>query len=95
MHLHDEFPDEQTKLFSLLEGLFVRVVRGSDKQVVDLIFTVGQANLCLVFDNVVDLIEFSHSVKDIVGARQLFALAYRVFLPGVLASGVVKPLKSK
>lgn len=95
VHLHDQFPDEQAELFSLLERLLVGVVGGGDKQVVDLIFAISQTDLGLVLDDVVDLVELSHPVQDVVGACQLLALANRVFLVGVLASSVVEPFQKR
>lgn len=66
MHLLDEFLDEQAKLLPLLERLLVGVVGRRDEEVVDLIFAVGQTDLRLVLDNVLDLVELPHPVEDVV-----------------------------
>ena len=78
--LHDKFPDEKTELLALLEGLLVRVVGGGDEEVVDLVLAVRQADLGLVLDDVLDLVELAHAVEDVVGAGELLALAHGVAL---------------
>ena len=93
--LHDKFPDEQTELLALLEGLLVRVVGCGDEEVVDLVLAVRQADLGLVLDDVLDLVELAHPVEDVVRTGQLFALAHRVALVSCGTSLVVKPVERK
>ncbi len=88
--LLDNLLDEQAELLPLLEGLLVRVVGGGDEQVVDLVLAVSQADLGLVGDDVVHLVELAHPVEDVVGAGELLALTHRVALVRRRAALVVK-----
>jgi hypothetical protein len=53
--LLDKFFDEKTVLLSLLESFLVWIIGGCHKEVVDLIFAVGQTDFGLVFDDVFNL----------------------------------------
>ena len=90
-HLLDKLFDEQTKLFSLLEGLFVGIIGGGDKELVDLVLTVGQARGGLIGIDIDDLVEFSHPIQNVIGTGQLFALAHGKLFVGRCSTFVVKP----
>ena len=93
--LHEQLPEYEAELLPLLEGLLVGVVGGGDEEVVDLVLAVGEADLGLVLDDVLDLVELAHPVEDVVRAGQLFALAHRVALVGGGTALVVKPVERK
>ena len=93
--LHEQLPEYEAELLPLLEGLLVGVVGGGDEEVVDLVLAVGEADLGLVLDDVLDLVELAHPVEDVVRAGQLFALAHRVALVRGGTSLVVKPVERK
>ena len=78
--LHEQLPEYEAELLPLLEGLLVGVVGGGDEEVVDLVLAVGEADLGLVLDDVLDLVELAHAVEDVVGAGELLALAHGVAL---------------
>ena len=90
-HLLDKLFDEQTKLFSLLEGLFVGIIGGGDKELVDLVLTVGQARGGLIGIDIDDLVKFSHPIQNVIGTGQLFALAHGKLFVGRCSTFVVKP----
>ena len=56
----------------------------------DLVLAVREADLGLVLDDVVDLVELAHPVEDVVGAGEVLALAHRVHVVGRSAPLVVE-----
>ena len=93
--LHEQLPEYEAELLPLLEGLLVGVVGGGDEEVVDLVLAVGEADLGLVLDDVLDLVELAHAVEDVVGAGELLALAHGVALVRRGAAFVVKTEEMK